>query len=141
MPIVGRELIDTIADLLDLLADLFQGLKDFPSRLTNDQQVSPLAGLFTELWPFIDRLLTEFVEEDCVVESICRLMKHCMRSLDKQFAPFLQPLLQKAMAGYQRNTIGSFIYPVEFSLTTFGKLPEHEALFQQAIDFVCSHTI
>ena len=36
MPVIGREIIDTIADLLDLLADLFQGLKEFPNRLTSE---------------------------------------------------------------------------------------------------------
>lgn len=141
MPAISRDIINTIADLLDLLADLFQGLKEFPQRLTSEQQVNPLSSLFSELWPFIDRLLTEFVEEDSVIEAICRLMKHCMRSLSNQFAPFLQPLLSKALAGYQKNSIGSFIYTVEFSLTQFGKCQEHQALFQQALDFICSHTV
>ena len=85
--------------------------------------------------------MTEFVNEDGVVEAICRLMKHGMRSLSNQFAPYLQPLIRKALTGYQENSIGSFIYTVEFSLTQFGKDSQHQALFQEALDFICSHTI
>ena len=79
MPTINRKLIETIQDLLDLLADLFQGFSEFPSRVTTE--VNPLANLFVELWPFVDRLMTEFVNEDGVVEAICRLMKHGMRSM------------------------------------------------------------
>ena len=43
--------------------------------------MNPLANMFVELWPFIDRILTEFVMEDSVIESICRLIKHSLRSL------------------------------------------------------------
>lgn len=85
--------------------------------------------------------MTEFVNEDGVVEAICRLIKHGMRSLSNQFAPYLQPMIRKALTGYQENTIGSFIYTVEFSLTQFGKDVAHQPLFQEAIDFICSHTI
>ena len=52
------------------------------------------------MWPFIDRLLTEFVNEDSVIEAICRLMKHGMRSLSDQFSPYLQPLIRKALLGF-----------------------------------------
>ena len=103
--------------MIDLLADFFQGLQEIPSRLTQPDQVNPLASLFAELWPFIDRIMTEFVNEDGVVEAIIRLVKHGMRSLSNQFTPYLQPLIRKALTGYQENTIGSFIYTVEFSLT------------------------
>ena len=65
--------------MLDLLGDLFRGFKDFPQRLTTE--VNPLANVFVDLWPFVDRLLTEFVNEDGIVEAICRLMKHGMRAL------------------------------------------------------------
>jgi len=99
MPTVNRRLIESIQDLLDLLADLFQGFSEFPSRVTTE--VNPLANLFVELWPFVDRLMTEFVNEDGVVEAICRLMKHGMRSMSDQFAPYLQPLIRKALTGYQ----------------------------------------
>ena len=127
--------------MIDLLADLFQGFKEFPERLSDENQQNPLAALFGELWPFIDRLMTEFVNEDGVVEAICRLMKHGMRALSTQFSPYLQPLIRKALAGYQLNSIGSFIYTVEFSLTQFSKAEEHTGLFLEALDFICSHTV
>ena len=81
MPTIDRSKIMEIQDMLDLLADFFQGLGDIPKRLASPEQTHPLASLFAELWPFIDRLMTEFVHEDGVVESICRLVKHGMRSL------------------------------------------------------------
>jgi len=80
MPGVERRVIYEVQDLLDLLADLFQGLSGLPSRVTTE--INPLANLFVELWPFVDRLMTEFVNEDGVVEALCRLMKYGMRALD-----------------------------------------------------------
>ena len=69
--------------------------------------------------------MTEFVNEDGVIEAICRLMKHGMRSLAEQFSPYLQPLIRRALEGYRINSIGSFIYTVEFSLTQFSTKQEH----------------
>ena len=66
---------------------MFQGLDRLPSRV--NEQVNPLANLFVELWPFVDRLFTEFVEEDGVVEALCRLMKYGMRAMDIQFSPYV----------------------------------------------------
>lgn len=113
-------------------------MEAIPTRLKHE--VNPLANLFVELWPFIDRLLTEFVNEDGVVEALCRLVKHGMRAMDSQFVPYLQPLIRKALTGYQQNSIGSFIYTVEFSLKQFSQ-SEHQALFLEALNFICSHTI
>lgn len=89
MPTIDRAKIHEIQDFLDLIADLFQCFKAFPERLSSDSDVNPLAGLFRELWPFIDRLITEFVNEDGIIEAIARLMKHGMRSLSVQFSPYL----------------------------------------------------
>ena len=85
MPAIDRQKINDIQDLIDLMAEMFKGFIEFPARLTAEQPVNPLAALFGELWPFIDRLLTEFVDEDAVIEALCRLLKHSMRSLSDQF--------------------------------------------------------
>ena len=76
--------------------------------------------LFSELWPFIDNILTEFVLFDEIVEGACRLIKHSMRSLGPAFADYLQIFIEKAMYGYEQNPIGSFVYTVEFCLTEYG---------------------
>lgn len=68
-------------------------------------------------------------------------MKHGMRSLSMQFSSYLQPLIHKALEGYRINSIGSFIYTVEFSLTQFSNCEEHKTLFLEALDFIVSHTV
>jgi hypothetical protein len=43
--------------------------------------LNPIAPLFAELMPFIERILSEFVKFDEVCESVCRVVKHSIRSL------------------------------------------------------------
>ena len=68
-------------------------------------------------------------------------MKYGMRALDTQFSPYVQPLIRKALTGYQQNSIGSFIYTVEYCLKQFSSQGEHDALFLEALNFICSHTL
>ena len=61
--------------------------------------------------------------------------------MDIQFAPYVQPLIRKALTGYQQNSIGSFIYTVEYCLKQFSETNEHDALFLEAFNFICQHTV
>ena len=79
--------------------------------------------LFGELWPFIEKVIDEFVLLDGVMEYLFRLIKTLMRSVGRQFTPYLEPLLKKAMQGFEKNPIGSFVYSIEFTLTEFGGDP------------------
>ena len=137
-PISQRQLEDT-QDFLDLIADLFKEFDDFPKMLTSEQQ-NPVLGLFGELWPFVEKMIDNFVLVDGVIESLFRLIKMLMRSVGAQFLPYLEPLLKKALWGFEKNPIGTFIYSVEFTLTEFGGNPQHEFVFVQAFDFICMNS-
>jgi transportin-3 len=43
--------------------------------------VNPLLPIFSELWPFIENVLSEFIYNDDIVEYSCRLVKHSQRAL------------------------------------------------------------
>lgn len=70
------------------------------SDRTTSSSVNPLQPIFSELWPFLNEVLTEFLFNDEIVEHSCRLVKHSQKALGNQFLPFLHPFLKKAMFGY-----------------------------------------
>ena len=70
------------------------------NQQTEHGKVNPLSPLFAELWPFIDRLLTEFVTVDEICESVCRLVKHSQRVMGLQFEAYLQNFIKKTMMCY-----------------------------------------
>lgn len=83
--------------------------------------MNPMAPLFAELMPFIERVLSEFVKFDEVCESICRVVKHSIRAMGDQFEPYLTDFIKNVMVCYQKNPIGSFVYSVEFCFLDFYK--------------------
>jgi hypothetical protein len=62
--------------------------------------VNPMSPLFAELWPFIDKLLTEFVTVDEICESTWRLVKHSQRVMGLQFEVYLHDFIKKTMLCY-----------------------------------------
>ena len=63
-----------------------------------------------------------------------------MRALGPSFTDYLETFIKKAMEGYEKNSIGSFVYTVEFCLTEYGQKPEYAELFQKAFEFICQQT-
>ena len=63
---------------------MFKEFADFPMIVTS-HNTNPVLSLFTELWPFLEKLIDEFVLVDGVIESVIRLIKTLMRSLGNQF--------------------------------------------------------
>ena len=133
MPRIDGYLLDDISDSLQLIGDLFKTCNEFSSN----EKPNPLVELFSQLWPFIDKILTEFVLFDEIVEAACRLIKHSMRALGPGFTEYLPTFIKKAMHGYEQNSIGSFVYTVEFCFTQYGQKPEFAGLFQEAFEFIC----
>ena len=99
-----------------------------------------MSPVFAELWPFIDRVLTEFVSFDIVCESVGRVVKHSLRVMGEQFEPYLTNFVRKVMFCYQKNAIGSFVYCVEFCFLEFFRNEQYHGLFKEAFEFVCKQT-
>ena len=114
MPRLDNHLIGDISDKLSIIGDLFKTCDQFGAC---EQGQNPLEPLFAELWPYIIKILGTFVLVDDIVETCCRLIKHSMRALGQGFTQYVNTFLKKAMEGYQQNSIGSFVYTVEFCLT------------------------
>ena len=106
------------------------------SERTGANQINPLLPIFSELWPFIENVLSEFIYNDDIVEYACRLVKHSQRALGNQFLPFLHPFLRKAMLGYKQNPLGTFVYAVEFCFAEFCHQPQHNDMFIEALDYI-----
>ena len=102
--------------------------------------LNPIAPLFAELMPFIERVLAEFVKFDEICESVCRVVKHSVRSMGAQFEPYLAEFIRHVMVCYQKNAIGSFVYSVEFCFLDFQRDPKYHPLFREAFEFICKHT-
>ena len=77
---------------------------------------------------------------DEIVDQTCRLIKHSMRALDQVFTQYLEAFLKKAMEGYQLNSIGSFVYTVEFCMTQYGRDQNFHALFKEVFEYICKTT-
>lgn len=70
----GRILAD-ISDSLQLIGDFMKNCNELQDR-TPENQVNPLVPVFSELWPFLENVLKEFVYNDDIIEFSCRLIKH-----------------------------------------------------------------
>jgi len=76
-PFTDSEIMQ-VGDSLQLLGDFISSLHAM-SNQTASGAVNPMAPVFAELWPFIDRVLTEFVAFDEICEATCRVVKHSLR--------------------------------------------------------------
>ena len=72
--------IREVSDSLQLLGDFWSSLHGLSSQTTKGA-VNPMLPVFAELWPFIDRVLTEFVHFDEICEAVIRVVKHSLRVL------------------------------------------------------------
>ena len=51
------------------------------SDKTAANTTNPFLPIFTELWPFLELVLSELIESDEIIEYVCRLVKHSQRAL------------------------------------------------------------
>lgn len=128
--------ISQISDQLELLGDFMSSLHGINSA-TQAGGFNPMTPVFSELWPFIDRVLSEFINVDEICESVCRVVKHCLRVMGDQFEPYLSGYIKKALICYEKNPIGTFLYSVEFCFLEFYHNSSYHGLFKEAFEFVC----
>ena len=67
--------LQDVSDKLMLIGDFVKYCAGLSER-TAANTINPLLPIFTELWPFLELVLTELIESDEIVEYLCRLVKH-----------------------------------------------------------------
>lgn len=83
-------------------------------RYTNpdvrDTEVHPCFGILCEVWPIISQIFEKYQTDARVMERSCRCLRYAMRSIGKQAAPLLEPLVKQIVQLYATHHHSCFLY-------------------------------
>lgn len=97
---------------------------------------SPFQPMFSELWGFVKKLLTEFPQLERLTESATRLIKHIMKIVPDLFEHRLQNCLEIIINNYEQFPCSAHLYTVEFCLKQYAHLPNLDPVFAQAFEIL-----
>lgn len=75
-----------------------------------DSETHPCFVVLCEVWPIISELLNKYQTELSIMERACRCLRYAMRSIGKQAAPMLEPLVKQIVELYARHHHSCFLY-------------------------------
>lgn len=70
----------------------------------------PCLNILIEMWPSLLLIFTEYQSDLRIMERICRLIRYAMRSIGKQAAPLLEPLVKQIVELYAIHHHSCFLY-------------------------------
>lgn len=83
-------------------------------RYTNpdvrDTETHPCLSIMMETWPSITQIFTKYQTDLRIMERTCRLIRYAMRSIGKQAAPLLEPLVKQIVELYAIHHHSCFLY-------------------------------
>lgn len=83
-------------------------------RYTNpdvrDTEAHPCLSIMMEAWPSITQIFTKYQSDLRIMERTCRLIRYAMRSIGKQAAPLLEPLVKQIVELYAIHHHSCFLY-------------------------------
>lgn len=91
---------------LDRLAAILRHTN--PDVREND--VHPCLAIMMETWPSISLIFTKYQSDLRIMERTCRLVRYAMRSIGKQGAPLLEPLVKQIVELYAIHHHSCFLY-------------------------------
>lgn len=75
-----------------------------------DGEMHPCFSVITDAWPIISNILTKYQTDSRVMERTCRCIRYTMRSIGKQGAPLLEPLVKQIVHLYELHQHSCFLY-------------------------------
>lgn len=83
-------------------------------RYTNpdvrENEVHPCMSVLIEIWPIISEAFNKYQGEGRVMERVCRCIRYAIRSIGKQAAPLLEPLVKQMVEIYATQYHSCFLY-------------------------------
>lgn len=83
-------------------------------RYTNpdvrDTEEHPCMRVMVVVWPIISEILIKYQAEGRVMERVCRCVRYGVRSIGKQAAPLLEPLVKQMVEIYATHHHSCFLY-------------------------------
>lgn len=75
-----------------------------------ENEVHPCLAVMVEIWPIISEIMSKYQGEGRVMERVCRCVRYAIRSIGKQAAPLLEPLVKQMVEIYAAHHHSCFLY-------------------------------
>lgn len=83
-------------------------------RYTNpdvgENEVHPCMAVLYEVWPILSETMNKYQSEGRVMERVSRCIRYSIRSIGKQAAPLLEPLVKQMVELYAAHHHSCFLY-------------------------------
>lgn len=75
-----------------------------------ETDVHPCLAVVSELWSILTEIFSKYQTDLHIMERTCRCIRYAMRSIGKQAAPLLEPLVKQIVEIYARHNHSCFLY-------------------------------
>lgn len=75
-----------------------------------ETETHPCFVVMCEAWPIISQVLSKYQTELSIMERTCRCIRYAMRTIGKQAAPLLEPLVKQIVELYATHHHSCFLY-------------------------------
>ena len=100
-------------------------------------QASAAAEIVRGVWEQLQRAGNHFGQSDRVVEKLCRVFKHAIRTSTAQFKPLLGALVEMITALFCKVPKSSYMYCGSIAVSEYGSDPEAQRLFSFMFEKFC----
>lgn len=75
-----------------------------------ETDVHPCFAVLCEIWPIVSQIFSKYQTDLRIMERTCRCIRYAMRSIGKQAAPLLEPLVKQIVELYATHNHSCFLY-------------------------------
>lgn len=133
---VTEEIVNTMKQKITLLSAIFASLEE----MKRFEDSNPIIGIYKELNPVLMASFKKFGAVEKIIEGICSITKHTMRSINKHFFPYIQDFARQVIEGYKTHSFSTYLYCGEFTVSVYGPMPEFEGILREMFNLLGTHT-
>lgn len=89
-----------------------------------ENEVHPCFAVLCEVWPIISQIFSKYQTDSRIIERSCRCIRYAMRSIGKQAAPLLEPLVKQIVELYAAHHHSCFLYLGSILVDEFANVSE-----------------
>ncbi len=128
------EVNETVCQVMHQKTKMLSFVFNKCEELEKHKEANPIIPIYTELAPLLLQGLRKFQLADNVIEYICTIVKHAMRSLKSHFLPFMSDFASLVLEQYLALPKPTMLYCAEFSASVFGTDPRFADVLRTLFD-------
>lgn len=106
------------------LLDRIAAIVRYTDPDVRENEEHPCFAILCEVWPIISEIFNNYQTDSRIMERSCRCIRYAMRSIGKQAAPLLGPLVKQIVGLYAAQNHSCFLYLGSILVDEFANVSE-----------------